>query len=69
MADDRANIGGTIIGAPIICQQSAQYISTDHHCWFAYIGPMFWLILFRQLLVCSYWTDVWVTIDPPIYGS
>ena len=29
-ADDRANIGGTIIGAPIVGQQLAQYILTDH---------------------------------------
>ena len=28
--DDRANIGGTIIGAPIVGQQLAQYILTDH---------------------------------------
>ena len=39
------------------------------NCWFAYIGPMFRLILFRLSLVRSYWTDVWVTIDPLIYGS
>ena len=29
-ADDCANIGGTIIGAPIVGQQLAQYILTDH---------------------------------------
>ena len=39
------------------------------NCRLAYIGPMFRLILFRQLIVCLHWTDVWVTINPPIYGS
>ena len=29
-ADDRANIGRTIIGAPIVGQQLAQSILTDH---------------------------------------
>ena len=70
-ADDQANIGGTIIGAPIVGQQLAQYILTDHQdadCR-PMIGPMFRLILFRQLLVCLHRIDVWVTIDPPIYGS
>ena len=56
MADDRANIGGTIIGAPIICQQSAQCISTDHQD--ADCRPMIGFILSRQLLVCLYRADV-----------
>ena len=46
-ADDRANIGGTIIGAPIVGQELAQYILTDDQdvgC-----GPMIRLILSRQL--------------------
>ena len=84
-ADGRANIGGTIIGAPIAGQQLAQYILIKiirmptvgrlsglycrANCRLAYIGPMFRLILFRQSLVCLHWTDVWVTIDLPIYGS
>ena len=79
-ADDRANIGGTIIGGPILGQQLAQYILTDHQdadCRpmirlngrLAYIGPMFRLILFRQSLVCLHWTNVWVTIDPVICSS
>ena len=29
MADDRADISGTIIGAPIVVQQLTQYILTD----------------------------------------
>ena len=29
-ADDRADIGGTIVGAPIVGQQLAQYILSDH---------------------------------------
>ena len=29
-AGDRVNIGGTIIGAPIVDQKSAQYILTNH---------------------------------------
>ena len=29
-ADDRANIGGTIIGASIVGQQLTQYTLTDH---------------------------------------
>ena len=34
-ADDRANIGGTIIGAPIVGQQLAQYmyINRSSECW------------------------------------
>ena len=82
--DDRANIGGTTFSAPIVGQQLAQYILTNHqdadcrpiirlycraNCRLADIGPMFRLILLRQSLVCLHWTDVWVTIDPPIYGS
>ena len=46
-ADDRANIGGTIIGAPIVGQQLAQYILTDHQD--ADYRPMIRLILSRQL--------------------
>ena len=46
-ADDRANIGGTIIGAPIVGQQLAQYILTDHRD--ADCRPMIRLILSRQL--------------------
>ena len=46
-ADNRANIGGTIIGAPIVGQQLAQYILTDHHD--ADCKPMIRLILSRQL--------------------
>ena len=45
-ADDRANIGGTIIGAPIAGQQLVQYISTDHQD--ADCRPMIRLILSRQ---------------------
>ena len=44
--DDRANIGGTIIGAPIVGQQLAQYILTDHQG--ADCRPMIRLILSRQ---------------------
>ena len=66
-ADDRANISVTIIDAPIVGRWSGLYCRAN--CWFAYIGQVFWLILFRQSLVYSYWTDVWVTIDQPIYGS
>ena len=47
MADDRVNIGGTIIGAPIVDQQLAQYILTDHQD--ADCKPMIRLILLRQL--------------------
>ena len=46
-ADDRANIGGIIIGAPIVGQQGAQYILTDHQD--ADSSPMIRLILLRQL--------------------
>ena len=46
-ADDRANIGGTFIGAPIVGQQLAQYILTDHQD--ADCRPMIRLILSRQL--------------------
>ena len=45
-ADDRANIGGTIIGGPILGQQLAQYILTDHQD--ADCRPMIRLILSRQ---------------------
>ena len=47
MADGQANIGGTIIGAPIVGQQLAQYILTDHQD--ADCRPMIRLILSRQL--------------------
>ena len=33
-ADDRTNIGGTIIGAPIVGQQLAQYIVTDQQFYY-----------------------------------
>ena len=46
-ADDRANIGGIIIGALIVGQQLAQYILTDHQD--AVCRPIFRLILSRQL--------------------
>ena len=46
-ADDRANISGAIIGAPIVGQQLAQYILTDHQD--ADCRPMIRLILSRQL--------------------
>ena len=46
-ADYRANIGGTIIGAPIVGQQLAQHILTDHQD--ADCRPMIRLILSRQL--------------------
>ena len=46
-ADDQANIGGTIIGAPIVGQQLAQYILTDYQ--YADCRPMIGLILSRQL--------------------
>ena len=42
-----ANIGGTIIGAPIVGQQLAQYILTDHQD--ADCRTMIRLILSRQL--------------------
>ena len=45
--DDRANIGGTIIDVPIVGQQLAQYILTDHQD--ADCRPMIRLILLRQL--------------------
>ena len=47
MADDRANIGGTIIGPPIVGQQLAKYILTDHQN--ADYRPMIRLILSCQL--------------------
>ena len=46
-ADDRANIGGIIIGAPIVGQQLAQHILTDHQD--VECRPMIRLILSRQL--------------------
>ena len=46
-ADDRANIGGTIIGAPIIGQQLAQHILNDHQD--ADCRPMIRLIWSHQL--------------------
>ena len=45
-ADDRTNIGGTIIGAPIVGQQLAQYILTDHQD--AVCTPMIRFILSHQ---------------------
>ena len=46
-ADNRVNIGGSIIGAPIIGQQLAEYILTDHQD--ADCRPMIRFILSRQL--------------------
>ena len=46
-ADNRANIGGTIIGVPIVGQKLAQYILTDHQD--ADCRLMMRLILARQL--------------------
>ena len=46
-ANDRANISGTIIGAPIVGQQLDQYILTDQQD--ADCRPMITLILSRQL--------------------
>ena len=46
-ADDQANIGGTIIGAPIVGQQLAQYILTDNQD--ANYRPMIRLILLHRL--------------------
>ena len=46
-ADDRANIGGTIIGAPIAGQQLAQYILNDHQD--ADCRPIIRLNMSRQL--------------------
>ena len=46
-ADDRANIGGTIIGASIVGQQLAQSILTDHQD--ADCRPMIRRILSHQL--------------------
>ena len=47
-ADNRANYyRATIIGAPIVGQELAQYILTDHQD--ADCGPMIRLILLRQL--------------------
>ena len=46
-ADDRANIGDTITGAPIVGQQLAQYILTDHQD--ADCRPTIRLIWSRQL--------------------
>ena len=45
-ADDRANIGGTIISAPIVGQELGKYILTDHQD--ADCRPIFRLILSRQ---------------------
>ena len=45
-ADDRTNIGGSIIGAPGAGQQLAQYILTDHQD--ADGRPMIRLILSRE---------------------
>ena len=46
-AHDQANIGGTIIGAPIVSQRLAHYILTDDQD--ADYRPMIRLILSRQL--------------------
>ena len=66
-ADNRANIGGTIIiGVPIVGQQLAQYILTDHQdidC-----RPMMRLILSRQLQACLHRADVRANIVSPIIG-
>ena len=45
-ADNRANNGGTIIGAPIAGQQLVQYTLTDHQD--ANCRPMIRFILSRQ---------------------
>ena len=45
--DDRANIGGAVIGAPNVGQQLTQYILTDHQD--ADCRPMIRLMLSRQL--------------------
>ena len=45
-ADDRANIGGTIIGVPIVDRQLAQYILTYHQD--ADCGTMIRLISSRE---------------------
>ena len=66
MTDDRANIGGSIIVAPIIGESSAQYILTDHQD--ADWSPMIGLILSRQLLICLYQADVPTNIVSPIPG-
>ena len=63
-ADDRATIGGTIIGAPIVGQQMAQYILTDHQD--ADCRPMIRLILSRQLYACLHRADVPANIVSPI---
>ena len=66
-ADGRANIGGTIIiGAPIIGQQLAQYILTDHQD--ADCRPIIRLILLRQLQACLHWADIPMNIVSPIIG-
>ena len=65
-ADDRANIGGTIIGAPIVGQQLAQYILTDHQD--ADCRPMIRLILSRQMSGCLHRADVPANILSPIIG-
>ena len=54
--DDRANIGGTIIGAPIVGQKLAQYMLTGHQD--ADCRPMSRLILSRQLWACLHRADV-----------
>ena len=46
-ADDQANIGATIIGAPIVGQQLAEYILTDHQD--AECRPMIRLIPCRKI--------------------
>ena len=63
-ADDGANIGGSIVVAPIIGQWSAQYILTDHQD--AECSPMIGLILSRQLLICLYQADFPANIVSPI---
>ena len=61
---DRANIGGTIIGAPIVGQQLVQYILTDHPD--ADCRPMIRLILSRQLRASLHRADVPANIVSPI---
>ena len=65
-ADDRAHISGTIIGAPIVGQQLAQYILTDHQD--AECRPIIRLILSRQFQACLHRADVPANIVSPIIG-
>ena len=65
-ADDWANIGDTIIGAPIVGQQFGQYILTDHQD--ADGRPMIRFILSRQWQACLHRADVPAKIVSPIIG-